>query len=176
MIIYPADLPCPDRDDYTTGLDEGVITSNLKQLDHDQRKVFPYSVQTFGLNFTMNIEQYKRWMEWVQGHGFQWFTMDLRTWQAGENDLLEEPTVVRFKTDINVQFSGWDRLVASVQAEAAPSEFHPTDFPGDSHWIIAGDPEDPSFDTVIAGDPANPSRDYVRAGVPALPNAEYPIT
>jgi hypothetical protein len=167
-IKYPSTLPCPLIDGFGADIASGLLRGDVGTSDNRQRRRHHALTHTYSMSFV--IKQAKdlgKWMNWVDVHGFKWFTMELPGALAGTHNAEVYETLIRFIGPIQneiVRLGDTHYWRVSVQAESIWSAAKKGVSPPTLYdRVVARSPGNPSIDRIIAKTPAGPSTDRVVA-------------
>jgi hypothetical protein len=173
-VTYPESFRCAQITPYQISVDMGVLRTPMDGGATRQRRVYRTMPHTFSLDFIMTVQELGAWQDWVNVHGYDFFTINkLESMYAGQLGEIASPHSIRFTSNLTIDnpVYGWVRVKVSAELDPLQSANQGPLVPSDA-WIVGGSPPAPSDASLAhAGTPAAPATDRFVAGSPGHPAA-----
>lgn len=110
---YPADLPCVQYMDYSVQRQFDVARTQMESGWNRHRRMSEFWIEHVSLSWTMDVPTFKKWFEWMDTNGFDWF--DIKIVNADQPDIGE--ITIRLDSAINYSLLGWNVIKVLCSAE-----------------------------------------------------------
>lgn len=119
---YPDDLPCLQYADFSISRQFDVVRTQMDSGWTRHRRLSEFNIETLTLSWTMDVPTFKKWFEWMDLYGFDWFDIKIR---SAETPDVGDVTI-RLDSAINYALLGWNVVKVTCSAERLVGSAMPT--------------------------------------------------